>query len=51
MQKRSHEAFVVLRAGFFKAWQGLPSGVCVGVRKHDLRTPVTVLVSLDRVIP
>jgi hypothetical protein len=41
-----------LRARFFEAWQDLPSGILRwGTEDKDLRTPVTVLVSLDRIIP
>ena len=40
-----------LRAGFLRHGKVYHPVFCVGVRNANLRTPVTVLVSLDRIIP
>ena len=42
---------LTLGLGFLRHGKVYHPVFCVGVRKHDLRTPVTVLVSLDRIIP
>ena len=42
---------LTLRLGFLRHGKVYHPVFFVGVRKRDLRTPVTVLVSLDRIIP
>ena len=44
-------SMLTLGLGFFRHGKVYHPVFCVGVRKHGLRTPVTVLVSLDRIIP